>query len=60
MKTAEYGAKFSDGRDDEWEELEQQLQEEPLFTTPLDKEDPYITFTEVFTRNFAGENEANR
>ena len=40
-----------DGRDDEWEGLEEQLREEPLFTTPLDKEDPYVTFTEVFTRN---------
>jgi hypothetical protein len=30
--------------------LEEQLREEPLFTTPLDKEDPYITFTQVFTR----------
>jgi hypothetical protein len=49
-QTAEYGAKLSDGRDDEWEELEEQLREEPLFTTPLDKHDPYITFTQVFTR----------
>jgi hypothetical protein len=30
--------------------LEEQLREEPLFSTPLDKEDPYITFTRVFTR----------
>jgi len=50
QQTAEYGAKLSDGRDDEWEELEEQLREEPLFTTPLDKEDPYITFTRVFTQ----------
>jgi len=49
-QTAEYGAKLSDGRDDEWEELEEQLREEPLFNTPLDKEDPYIVFTRVFTR----------
>jgi hypothetical protein len=40
---------LSDGRDDEWEELEEQLREELLFSTPLDKEDPYITFTRVFT-----------
>jgi len=50
LQTAEYGAKLADGRDDEWEELEEQLREEPLFTTPLDKEDPYIIFTRVFTR----------
>ena len=42
---------MADGRDDEWEGLEEQLREEPLFTTPLDKHDPYVTFTEVFTRN---------
>ena len=40
---------MNDERDDEWEELEEQLQEEPLFVTRLDKEDPYITFTRVFT-----------
>jgi len=50
MQTAEYGAKLADGRDDEWEELEEQLREEPLFITPLDYEDPYILFTQVFTR----------
>ena len=50
LQTAEYGAKLSDGRDDEWEELEELLREEPLFTTPLDQEDPYITFTRVFSR----------
>jgi len=43
---------LSDGRDDEWEELEEQLREEPLFVTPLDNEDPYITFTRVFTGTF--------
>jgi hypothetical protein len=32
--------------------LEEQLREEPLFVTRLDKEDPYITFTRVFTGNF--------
>ena len=41
---------MAESRDEEWEELEEQLQEEPLFSTPLDKEDPYITFTRVFTR----------
>jgi hypothetical protein len=40
---------LNDERDDEWDELEEQLQEEPLFITRLDKEDPYITFTRVFT-----------
>jgi hypothetical protein len=49
IQTVEYGAKLADGRDDEWEELEETLREEPLFTTPLDSEDPYIIFTRVFT-----------